>query len=49
MQYYLKVVYTKWKYDQKNLTSTLKQQISRTEVSCPINEFLVIEYYSRKV
>jgi small subunit ribosomal protein S4 len=35
--------------DQKNFTSTLKQQIGRTEVSCPINEFLVIEYYSRKV
>ena len=35
--------------DQKNLTTTLKQQISRAEVSCPINEFLVIEYYSRKV
>jgi len=35
--------------DQKNFTSALKQQISRAEVSCPINEFLVIEYYSRKV
>jgi len=35
--------------DQKNFRSKLKNQISRTEVSCPINEFLVIEYYSRKV
>jgi small subunit ribosomal protein S4 len=35
--------------DQKNFRSKLKNQISRTEVSCSINEFLVIEYYSRKV
>ena len=36
-------------FDPKNFTGEIKQIISRPEVSCPVNEFLIIEYYSRKV
>ena len=36
-------------FDPKNFTGEIKQMISRNEVSCPVNEFLIIEYYSRKV
>ena len=36
-------------FDPKNFTGEIKQTISRSEVSCPVNEFLIIEYYSRKV
>jgi small subunit ribosomal protein S4 len=36
-------------FDTKNFTGEIKQTISRNEVSCPVNEFLIIEYYSRKV
>lgn len=37
------------KCDPKNFSGEVKQLISRTDVSCPVNEFLIIEYYSRKV
>ena len=37
------------KCDPKNFSGEVKQMISRTDVSCPVNEFLIIEYYSRKV
>ena len=37
------------KFDPKNFSGEVKQVISRTDVSCPVNEFLIIEYYSRKV
>lgn len=36
-------------FDPQNFTGEIKQTISRSEVSCPVNEFLIIEYYSRKV
>jgi len=36
-------------FDPKTFTGQIKQMISRPEVSCPVNEFLIIEYYSRKV
>jgi small subunit ribosomal protein S4 len=35
--------------EPKNYSGQIKQVISRTDVSCPVNEFLIIEYYSRKV
>jgi small subunit ribosomal protein S4 len=35
--------------DKTGLSGQVKQLISRSEVSCPVNEFLIIEYYSRKV
>ncbi len=35
--------------DSKSFSGQVKQFISRPEVSCPVNEFLIIEYYSRKV
>jgi small subunit ribosomal protein S4 len=37
------------KSDPKNYSGEVKQMISRSDVSCPVNEFLIIEYYSRKV
>ena len=37
------------KFDPKNYSGEVKQLISRSDVSCPVNEFLIIEYYSRKV
>jgi small subunit ribosomal protein S4 len=37
------------KFDPKNFSGEVKQLISRNDVSCPVNEFLIIEYYSRKV
>ena len=37
------------KFDPKNFSGEVKQFISRSDVSCPVNEFLIIEYYSRKV
>jgi small subunit ribosomal protein S4 len=43
------IVPTYLQFDPKNFTGEIKQMISRTEVSCPVNEFLIIEYYSRKV
>ena len=36
-------------FDPKNFTGEIKEMITRKEVSCPVNEFLIIEYYSRKV
>lgn len=35
--------------DTKNFSGQVKDIISRADVSCPVNEFLIIEYYSRKV
>jgi small subunit ribosomal protein S4 len=37
------------KFDTKSFSGEVKQMISRSDVSCPVNEFLIIEYYSRKV
>jgi small subunit ribosomal protein S4 len=37
------------KFDPKNFSGEVKQFISRNDVGCPVNEFLIIEYYSRKV
>jgi len=36
-------------FDSKNLSGLVKSTIARNDVSCPVNEFLIIEYYSRKV
>ena len=36
-------------FDPKNFTGEIQKMITRKEVSCPVNEFLIIEYYSRKV
>jgi len=33
----------------KELKGTVKQLIGRQDVSCPVDEFLIIEYYSRKI
>ena len=33
----------------KECTGVVKTVISRDDVSCPVNEFLIIEYYSRKI
>ena len=35
--------------DSKTLTGEITKIVSRENVSCPVNEFLIIEYYSRKV
>ena len=36
-------------FDPKNFTGEIKQMIPREDVSCPVNDFLIIEYYSGKV
>jgi small subunit ribosomal protein S4 len=36
------------KFDLKTLSGEVKQIVSKEEVSCSVNELLIIEYYSRK-
>ena len=35
--------------DPKEFSGQIKAYVSRDNVSCPVNEFLIIEYYSRKI
>jgi small subunit ribosomal protein S4 len=36
-------------FDTNAKTYQIKQVVPRSEVSCSVNELLIIEYYSRKV